>query len=552
MGSPRTFPRGLAGQALRGAHPGGGATGQTTGHGGHSTSHRGAAPAIGGAQHQPSGSSTGHRGGAAPAIGEQYRPSRARSRAASAGVGGISGRPAPPWIVSSVFRHGCPCPALPHPPPGRPPHPPRTPEAFESSRWPAPILSRPSRGPRTATETAPGGWSASSGTLAATSPGAPAGAGRKRTWCRGGRPGAAFSSARERGRSAGGGSPGGSRRRPPPALTAQQPRLQRITDAAPRHSRRLVDGEEPARPRHGGPAAPRPAPPRASGAVAGARARRAMLPLRLLRRAGVSLLRAGPASPGSAWLSRSEPRARDGRGREEEEEEEGYYRLYPGHIPTSPLQKALLAAGSALVALADPYRHDMVAVLGETTGCFALPKLRDKMKQHPEGYRILQERPRIRLSTLNMAKLRGLPDGSLGREYVRFLEDNKVSPDTRMPAKFVDDEELAYVIQRYREIHDMMHTLLGMPTNILGEVVVKWFEAVQTGLPMCVLGAVFGPIHLDARKLQVLATDLVPWAVRSGLNATCILNVYYEQRWEQSVDSLREEIGIFPPPAVQV
>ncbi|XP_055577042.1 ubiquinone biosynthesis protein COQ4 homolog, mitochondrial isoform X1 [Falco biarmicus] len=278
-----------------------------------------------------------------------------------------------------------------------------------------------------------------------------------------------------------------------------------------------------------------------------------MLPLRLLRRAGASLLRAGPSSPGNAWLSRSEPRARDGRGREEEEEEEeGYYRLYPGHIPTSPLQKALLAAGSALVALADPYRHDMVAVLGETTGCFALPKLRDKMKQHPEGYRILQERPRIRLSTLNMAKLRGLPDGSLGREYVRFLEDNKVSPDTRMPSKFVDDEELAYVIQRYREIHDMMHTLLGMPTNILGEVVVKWFEAVQTGLPMCVLGAVFGPIHLDARKLQVLATDLVPWAVRSGLNATCILNVYYEQRWEQSVDSLREEIGIFPPPAVQV
>ena len=39
-----------------------------------------------------------------------------------------------------------------------------------------------------------------------------------------------------------------------------------------------------------------------------------------------------------------------------------------------------------------------------------------------------------------------------------------------MPAKFVDDEELAYVIQRYREVHDLMHTLLGMPTNMLGEL----------------------------------------------------------------------------------
>lgn len=33
----------------------------------------------------------------------------------------------------------------------------------------------------------------------------------------------------------------------------------------------------------------------------------------------------------------------------------------------------------------------------------------------------------------------------------------------------MDEEELAYVIQRYREVHDMLHTLLGMPTNMLGE-----------------------------------------------------------------------------------
>ncbi|XP_054372927.1 ubiquinone biosynthesis protein COQ4 homolog, mitochondrial [Molothrus ater] len=298
------------------------------------------------------------------------------------------------------------------------------------------------------------------------------------------------------------------------------------------------------------------APPRSGRFRGSGGAEPGMRQLLLLRaaRAGVPLLRGGPAHPGKARPSHSEPRGRDGRGQEEEEEEdmEGWQQLYPGHIPTSPLQKALLAAGSAVMALYDPYRHDMVAVLGETTGCLALPNLRDKMKNHPEGYRILQERPRIRLSTLDMARLQGLPEGSLGREYVRFLEDNKVSPDTRMPPKFVDDEELAYVIQRYREVHDLMHTLLGMPTNMLGEVVVKWFEAIQTGLPMCVLGAAFGPARLSSRKLQVLATELVPWAIRSGLSSSCVLNVYYEQRWEQPVESLRAELGILPPPAVRV
>lgn len=191
---------------------------------------------------------------------------------------------------------------------------------------------------------------------------------------------------------------------------------------------------------------------------------------------------------------------------------------------------------------------DMVAVLGETTGLRALKVLREQMRGHPEGAQILQERPRISLSTLDLARLRSLPEGSLGREYLRFLDENGVSPDTRAPTRFVDDEELAYVIQRYREVHDMLHTLLGMPTNMLGEIVVKWFEAVQTGLPMCVLGALFGPVHLSAQNLCVLVSELIPWAVDSGRRAPCVLNVYYERRWEQPLRALRGELGIADPP----
>ncbi|XP_063792315.1 ubiquinone biosynthesis protein COQ4 homolog, mitochondrial isoform X2 [Pseudophryne corroboree] len=243
----------------------------------------------------------------------------------------------------------------------------------------------------------------------------------------------------------------------------------------------------------------------------------------------------------------------------EEQEGDGHFSagshetgtLYPNHIPTNALQKLLLSAGSAVVSLYDPYRHDMVAVLGETTGVQALQNLREKMRNDPEGLQILQERPRIVMSNLDIERLRELPDGTFGREYVRFLDDNHVTPDTRMPVKFVDDEELAYVAQRYREVHDLMHTLLGMPTNMLGEVVVKWFEAVQTGLPMCILGAVFGPLRLSAKRKKKLI-ELVPWAVQNGRSARCVLNFYYERRWEQTVEALREEIGILPSPQIKV
>jgi ubiquinone biosynthesis protein COQ4 len=34
---------------------------------------------------------------------------------------------------------------------------------------------------------------------------------------------------------------------------------------------------------------------------------------------------------------------------------------------------------------------------------------------------------------------------------------------------FIDDADLAYIMRRYREIHDLTHVTLGMPINMLGK-----------------------------------------------------------------------------------
>ncbi|MBV99035.1 Ubiquinone biosynthesis protein COQ4 mitochondrial, partial [Eschrichtius robustus] len=83
---------------------------------------------------------------------------------------------------------------------------------------------------------------------------------------------------------------------------------------------------------------------------------------------------------------------------------------------------------------------------------------------------------------------------------------------------------------------------------LCGEIVVKWFEAVQTGLPMCILSALFGPIQLSAQSLQALVSKLIPWAVQNAHRAPCVLNLYYERRWEQPLKALRQELSITEPP----
>ena len=76
---------------------------------------------------------------------------------------------------------------------------------------------------------------------------------------------------------------------------------------------------------------------------------------------------------------------------------------------------------------------DMVAALGETTAGPSLPRLRDIMLESPEGRRILKERPRINSTTVDMAELAKLPEGTFGRAYVTWLERCGVTPDTRTP-----------------------------------------------------------------------------------------------------------------------
>ncbi|TRY61079.1 hypothetical protein TCAL_05707 [Tigriopus californicus] len=221
--------------------------------------------------------------------------------------------------------------------------------------------------------------------------------------------------------------------------------------------------------------------------------------------------------------------------------------LYPNHIPTSLAQKTILALGSSLMALSDPWRADMVAVNGEVTGGLALNRMYNKMDAHPEGQQILRLKPRINTTTVDFDALRDLPPDSLGFTYATYSDDHKITPDSRDTVQFVDDVELAYVMQRYRETHDLVHAVLDMPTNMVGEVAVKWVEALQTGLPMCVGGAVLGPIRFSPKQIRQFRRYR-PWAVRVGLNSEFLLNVFYERRWDQDMDDFRREMRIEPKP----
>jgi ubiquinone biosynthesis protein COQ4 len=190
---------------------------------------------------------------------------------------------------------------------------------------------------------------------------------------------------------------------------------------------------------------------------------------------------------------------------------------------------------------------DLIAALGEATATpYFIYRLRDAMLPSPTGRRILRDRPRITSETLSMEYLRSLPKNTVGRAYVDWLDREGVSPDTRDTVRYIDDEECAYVMQRYRECHDFFHAITGLPIMIEGEIAVKAFEFANTLLPMTGL-SLFAVTKLKPAERRRFFTIYGPWAVRNGLKAEEMLNVYWEEQLERDADELRAELGIEKP-----
>lgn len=190
---------------------------------------------------------------------------------------------------------------------------------------------------------------------------------------------------------------------------------------------------------------------------------------------------------------------------------------------------------------------DLIAALGEATATpYFIYRLRDAMLSDPTGRRILRDRPRISSKTMSMDYLRSLPENTVGRAYADWLDREGVSPDTRSEVQYIDDEECAYVMQRYRECHDFFHAITGLPIVVEGEVALKAFEFANTLLPMTGL-SVFALTRMKPAERKRFFTIYGPWAVKNGLGSNEVINVYWEEQLERDVDGLRAELGIKKP-----
>ena len=134
-----------------------------------------------------------------------------------------------------------------------------------------------------------------------------------------------------------------------------------------------------------------------------------------------------------------------------------------GNTPPGGIANRIaVAVYNATTAFADPTRADAVAALGEITGPLTLRRIHDRMVADPTGRRILLERPVVTKASIPYERLIAeAPDEidndedenlTFGQVYGSFLKGHEFDPDERDDVKFVEDETLAYIMLRYRQV----------------------------------------------------------------------------------------------------
>jgi len=165
-----------------------------------------------------------------------------------------------------------------------------------------------------------------------------------------------------------------------------------------------------------------------------------------------------------------------------------------------------------------------------------------KMLSNPTGRQILQDKPRVTSETWNLSAMTALPEDTFGHQYAKWMSNFGYSADERPISKYVPNAEHAYILQRYKEVHDTAHVLLGYGTSVSEEIAVKWYEMLQTGLPISSLSAFAGPLNLlatDLGQLKLLNTVYLPHILRNS-KSHFFMNIYYERCFEMKLDDLRK------------
>ena len=161
----------------------------------------------------------------------------------------------------------------------------------------------------------------------------------------------------------------------------------------------------------------------------------------------------------------------------------------------------------------------------------------------PSVQELLANRPSPRWPDLE--QMAAMPKGSLGWCMHRRLEKLGISflvDQSQIPESQTDEE---FALTRAFRLHDIHHTILGLPITVAGEAAATAFYA-STGSVPSDIGTLTSWMLRGAYEPgeRRLIWDAIGFGITVGQKVPELFSPRWEEGWERSITDWQEELGI--------
>ena len=204
--------------------------------------------------------------------------------------------------------------------------------------------------------------------------------------------------------------------------------------------------------------------------------------------------------------------------------------------------------------IADPQRTDLAFEVIDALSGTSFDRSFERFRTHPDGRRLLAERPSLLATLSNREALSAMPLGSFGRAYVEFMQSGSLTAEGLVEAQAVMmtrtieqpiDPDRRFFSDRVRDMHDLWHVLTGYGMDEAGEAANLAFNLGQIpnlGIAMILLAVIaIGPKDLSFSWPRYLYR-----ARQRGQRAALLTVVRYEELLARPLDEVRQLLHIQP------
>lgn len=203
--------------------------------------------------------------------------------------------------------------------------------------------------------------------------------------------------------------------------------------------------------------------------------------------------------------------------------------------------RALLAMGRIV---RDPNRLDEVFALADTmrSPTFMKPIV-DHVSRDPVAAKALRELPRMK--RVDLAAMRAMPEGSLGRAFAEHLDANGLDPGA-LPY-YAHDDVYSWIPAHLTETHDLWHALTGFGADVPGELGLQAFYLAQFPSKLATALLAVGFVKMAASREELPYERIMNEIARGwvmGSRAKSIFGVVWDEHWAEPLASIRARFGI--------